>query len=169
MRQPKTFACAAAIALGCFVHQAHADPTEQFTIAGRFVPPAAAAGDERSFTDAIAWMVPVSEVAALFGLTLGNYDWRYPDLAVNVWLPPGERARVEAFAKAWAYVYRQAGVPYFRTPESGTSAMRLRYEESLVPAQPWQPGIEARLATLRARYDRTVSRWLSLRPKGLSL
>ena len=173
-------ACAAAIILGLAVHDASAEATETFTLAGRFVPPAAIAGDDRVFTDSIAWHVPVADVAALFSLTPGGYDWSYPGLTVDVFVAPAERARVEAFAIAWMYVYRQPNVPYFRTPDSGTPAMRLRYEANLIPAHLLHggaddegllrairllhpsPGIESKLLRLRARYDATVSRWLSL-------
>jgi hypothetical protein len=174
-------ACAA-IVLGFAVHEARAENTEQFTISGRFVPPAVIAGDDRVFTDAIVWDVPIAEVAALFGLTPGGYDWSQPGLSVDVWPAPGQRARVEAFTMAWMYVYRQPAVPYFRTPESGTPAMRLRYEANLLPAHLLHgdgaslvraiqllhpsPSIEGKLDRLRARYDRAVSRWLARRPKA---
>jgi hypothetical protein len=178
-------ACAAAIVMGCAVHEASAEATESFTLAGRFVPPAATAGDDSVFTDSIVWAVPLAEVAALFSLIPGGYDWSYPGLTVDVRVAPAERARVEAFAIAWMYVYRQPAVPYLRTPESGAPTMRLRYEANLVPAHllhgeaeshgmllaiRWlhpSPGIESRLAALRARYDAAVSRWLSRRGQSL--
>lgn len=177
-----TRACAAAILLGCAMHNASAEDTERFTIAGGFIPASSIVGDDRAFTKAIAWAVPISEVAALFDLIPGGYDWRSPGLMVDVWSAPGERARVEAFAVAWMYVYRQPAIPYFRTPEAGTGAMRLRYEPNLVAAHPWRSeagddgllrvirglhpssGIESRLPALRARYDAAVSRWLARRP-----
>jgi hypothetical protein len=177
--------CAAAILLGCATHDAGAEARQQFTIAGHFVPAHASAGDEGVFTKAIAWAVPISEVAALFDLTPGSYDWSFPGLAVDVWVAPGERSRVEAFSMAWMYVYRQPGVPYFRTPENGTHALRVPHEASLVPAHVWQQAggdgllrairwlhpsteIESRLARLRARYDAAVSRWLMHRPPAKS-
>jgi hypothetical protein len=173
MKQPTAHAaliraCASAIILGCAIQAASAQDIERYTIAGAFVPPAAAAGDDRAFTDAIVWEVPISEVAALFGLTPGGYDWSAPGLTVDVWSAPGERARVEAFAMAWMVVYRQPAIPYFRTPEAGTPAMRLRYEPNRAPAHPqrWSPEIESRLLALRARYDQAVSRWLARRAKA---
>jgi hypothetical protein len=163
---------------------AYAEPSaQQFTLAGRFVPPGAPRGHEAVFTDAIIWEVPLADVAAIFRLTPGGYDWSHPGLVVNVWVSRGERARVEAFTMAWMYVYRQPAVPYFRTPESGTPAMRLRHDEALVPAHVWRgdpdgadllrairwlhpsPGIEAKLMALRARYDESVSRWLRARDR----
>ena len=175
-------ACAAAIALGCVAHEASAEATERFTVAGQFVPADAMAHDDGVFTKAIAWSVPISEVAALFGLTPGGYEWSYPKLTVNVWPAPGERARVEAFTMAWMYVYRQPAVPYFRTPEGDTHIVRLRYEENLAPLQLWSDfadgdpllrairwlhpsaDIESKLVRLRARYDAAVSRWLTHHP-----
>jgi len=134
-----------------FAGEARADGT--YRVLGEFTPSASLpAGaliehapfeDKARFTRGVMNVVPLDEVAALFGFGPGQLRWAYrsggyqgsitPNVVATLDIAGRSPEAAAAFALAWMYVYRQDAVPFLTAASRGNASVRVLFTKEVTP------------------------------------